>query len=146
MELNIANIFFASRQLTDMANTYGTINELISAMGYQDAFESPEAQEAWNNAHESIWSHIATAHDNLHEAAAALIIYINAMCAQDEDNADQLKTELDAFETEYEAIESEYGFGVYDGDIPGVNPDDRQDGILDVPEYEDAKRPRGNND
>lgn len=137
MEANLADILFSSQGLQRIGDTYNGINDLVSTMGYQDAFESSGAQEAWNNLHEQIWISIAESTDNIYSAATALVTYINAMCAQDEEHADELISLLEQYESEFNDINStEYV-------IPELNPDDRKDGMVDPPNYDEAKKPRG---
>ena len=140
MEANLADILFSSQGLTRIGDTYNSINELMSTMGYRDAFESASAQEAWNNLHEQIWISIAESTDNLYTAASALVAYVNAMCAQDEENADELIELLKGYEFEFNDINStEYV-------IPELDVDDRKDGIVDPPNYDEAKKPRNYDD
>lgn len=143
VDLNLKDVLIACIKLESMATEYETFVGMMSDTAGNDvyAFESESVYNGWDNLRNLIWDIAADTQNNLNDTATVLRQYINAVCAEDEHAAEQLLQDVGNQEDAYDDSSGNQG------DIVGVdledeelNPDNPDDGIVDVPEHDDGER------
>jgi hypothetical protein len=141
MEVDLQELLVASRQLEMMADVYEeVIGQLQQAgSGATAAFETDDSYAAWIALRDTFWLYAADTQDNLNATSRTLIRYINAVCQQDTENAEDLKASVDSFNVNLDKVEEAFGAPV---DDPLPTPDlGNPEQVIEEPSNEPADRP-----
>lgn len=145
VDLNLDDILMTSTRLTDLGTVYkGIVGDIKTVSTSEaDLFETGGPQAAYTKAMGTLWDYCADTQDNLNICSSVLVRYINAVCAEDEGAAQDLKTQSDALNNALDLQEEQNGLdhGELGSRVPGVDPNADDGTVVDEPKYDKADQP-----